>query len=109
MFCHPFGLLSYSGTKSYQNLLVDVYGGKDDFGIRISAFALRNPISFFYGEIYHNEYGKTTTASRSYYTENGAMSNLRIASLHIHADFLGVQYYMSSLKGAGYAIRCLVR
>ena len=115
-FGHPakiFEPVPYSGTKSYQNLLVDAYGGTDYDKIpsasNISSIASLSPFSivvsgdyaYYHGGIYNQLTGKYL------WTQQASSYGDQAYYLDVAQNYLRPQtpYY----KGYGFSIRCLVR
>ena len=112
-FGHPvkiFEPVPYSGTKSYQNLLVDVYGGTGFYdGLRytpnVSTIAQNGAMRFTYPGIYYGSDPHNQTYNGYFWTNYGE-GNSSARYLDLSSTVL-LPYNIRS-KGEGYAIRCLV-
>ena len=105
-------LPTYNGTKSYQNLLVEVYGKQtsDSLGFfdRADAQVHFSPIYMGREGEYSYISGKATnrgTDGTLWQSTSHSASNAK--DLVFHSTFLGTLY--ASDKGRGYSLRCLVR
>ena len=106
MFCHPFGLLSYSGIKSYQNLLVDVYGGTSTWGAR-NVFVQMTPLSFAMSGHYYWLYGGIDyQAMRSLFWTQAYASYTDAYYRYVTDTYFSTY---SIAKAEGMSLRCLVR
>ena len=111
MFCHPFGLLSYSGTKSYQNLLVDVYGGTSESyaNSALASIVFQSPFNFTRSGFRHfnrNDNGSDGSGVTGYFWL-AEYYNSRAARIMYHdSDRLSPATLES--KGFGFTVRCLV-
>ena len=102
-----FEPVPYSDTKSYQNLLVDVYGGENSYfaSTSFSSSVLRSPIQLGYGNIYRFYDGNFNYSNGSYWLSVVA-NNTRAHFLYFYSGYLrAINAYD---KGAGMPIRCLV-
>ena len=108
MFCHPFCLLSYSGTKSYQNLLVDVYGGIDtEFKqSNLGVVALQYPLSFSSRGFYQNS-GKIDGNWAVFLWSNNTLYTDKAGDSDLAIEAFFVQY--QATRGRGLSFRCLGR
>ena len=110
MFCHPFGLLSYSDTKSYQNLLVDAYGGTNGSytGSTLGSLTLQTLFNLTYSGYYNTATGGIfEQGSYGYFWESQPYYNPYARALNFAHAYLGSQG--ANYKGRGFSLRCLVR
>ena len=105
-------LPTYSGTKSYQNLLVEVYGGTSGTlsGSHLDAIIQNNPTSFVRSGAYRFDSGSLTYYPRTnygFFWEATPYSATNARYLYFYSTYLTPQN--NSNKGNGISLRCLVR
>ena len=117
----PLGLLvfdlawqlpTHNGTKSYQNLLVGVYGGQESNTtletINSDSITQLLPFSFAHSGRYSYSTGVLSSrGSYGYYQKAAAHSAVSISSTNFTSTSLNPQDTAS--KGTGTSLRCLVR
>ena len=105
-------LPTYDGTKSYQNLLVEVYemqtynlwdGSWNNLDTALQVL----PISLIHSGIYNYNYGIITNTGTGYYLESIPYNTTNVWYLHFLSAYLDPR--TSLHKGYGYSLRCLVR
>ena len=111
LFARVFWQLpTYDGTKSYQNLLVGVYGGQegiDWLSTRLDTVTQNIPINLIRNGYYKYDSGSISSRNNyGYYWWLQASSNMLAMHLRLNATALYSQHH--SHKGAGYSLRCLV-
>ena len=102
---------SHSDTKSYQNLLVDVYGGEDGNydGANLGNIPLLNTFSYMRTGRFLYTSGKIENAGAyGFYLESEANSDKKFESFVSKTDYLSPQNTHYA-KGNGFSLRCLVR
>ena len=105
-------LPTYDGTKSYQNLLVGVYGGQyvsGNTGIdKADSFMKRPPTNFIRGGHYNYNSGRVSDrSSGGWYWYPNSTSTTRANRLTFGSDYLIPND--SYNKGQGFPLRCLAR
>ena len=99
-------LPTYNGTKSYQNLLVEVYGidmgsGKKDYYLQIK------PTNLIRGGLYNYGSGGITNDKYSgFYWESRSYTIIYAWSLYF--SYGGLNSQNGNNKGMGFSLRCLV-
>ena len=113
VFVRPRSALSYSDTKSYQNLLVDVYGGaKLQEDVHTSSYVLGtittlSPLSFTYNGIMleKSQPSKVEEGGGYWISFRNGQSTQRF----IYATYFVLTPPTSWILGEGLSLRCLVR
>ena len=101
-------IFSHSGTKSYQNLLVDVYGGERTSGASSESFNLDSPFNFTRTGYYNITAGDLTSESLAgSFWENEIYYENHARLLRFYRNELIPQY--ANGKGYGFSLRYLVR
>ena len=103
-------LPTYDGTKSYQNLLVEVYGGTDGYLLdsNLDVIIQNNPISFIRsGRYYYGSGSIVDRSNESFYWGLIPVSDTYARYLYFYSTYLNPQ--SSNYKGNGFSFRCLVR
>ena len=103
-------LPTYSGTKNYQNLLVEVYGGttgSDWPSTKLDAIIQNDPINLIRSGLY----GSGSISYRNTdgdYWQSKVTNTSYVMRLFFYSTGLGPQDE-SGAKGRGFPLRCLVR
>ena len=105
-------LPTYDGTKSYQNLLVGVYGGVDSNGelleSHLDAVIHNKPLNSVRGGYYERSNGGINVRNgRGYYWRLDSSSDNSAGHLLAYSTYFNSQN--AHFKGHGMALRCLVR
>ena len=101
-------LPTYDGTKSYQNLLVGVYGGVND-GSNRDSIIQQKPINLIHNGFYDYDSGGIGGRNNvGYYWRPSSVSADNARSLYFHSTYLSPLGYGND-KGLGFSLRCLVR
>ena len=98
-------LPTYDGTKSYQNLLVGVYGGID-IGNNRDAILRRKPSNFVNAGDYHYN-GYLGGRGGNNYWLSVTRSSIVAANLYFTSNYFNPQEGYQ--KGSGFSLRCLGR
>ena len=111
-FGHPakiFGPVTYSGAKSYQNLLVDVYGGTDykhlGFTDNEDSILLMPVFTFTRSGFYNADV--SSQQSNGYFWERDGSEESMARNLIFYGTLMYPQNY--GYRGLGFSLRCLVR
>ena len=106
-------LPTYDGTKSYQNLLVGVYGMESTgttVKLRYDTELQQNPLDFIRSGSYSYISGNINARDSSgYYWESRAGSITNTWRMRFDSIYFGAQYLNYGDKGNGLSVRCLVR
>ena len=108
-------LPTYSGTKSYQNLLGEVYGITSENrdwqiwnGSYMGTTLQGIPISFILNGIYSHDTGSINNLnSYGYYSESNSSSTIYSYMLRFYST--GINTLGISPRGTGQSLRCLIR
>ena len=105
-------LPTYDSTKSYQNLLVEVYGGQESNGtigrtINSDSVIQFSSISFIRSGYYsYSSGGISVRDSNGYLWELEAVLTIAARILYFNSTYLYPQN--TTYKGSGFPLRCLV-
>ena len=109
----PRQLPTYDGTKSYQNLLVGVYGGQESkgnlFTTNSDSIIHFQPIAFIRGGNYNCSSGSINNLLSSFGTYWESRAYLTDLAWYFNLNFTTLDSQAGSPKGNGYSLRCLVR
>ena len=103
-------LPTYSGTKSYQNLLVEVYGGTEVYNFKgnFDSLAQLTPMNFARSGVYNGSAGSTShTTSAGRYVQARVNSKGDFMTLTFFDNYMQLGFPYN--KGYGFSLRCLGR
>ena len=104
-------LPTYNGTKSYQNLLVEVYGGVGSSlkNSRVGVITQNKPVNFILSGVYYHDSGtgrETALNDSTLWTKDSKVGRQQSQEFGATIQMLGATH--DGTRGFGFSFRCLV-